>query len=238
MEINELEKNISNEVKQDVEQKQKDFLGTAVGKAVDFGLDVAISALAPNFIENQVIDIKNNIFEHGLGDGIKKTVEDTVSAGKELMGIVKGGFTDISQMKDIAKSNNLLESVSGLIDFALDKVKPSGNLSQTIISGLKGGKDLIVGNISNNIDETFEKQFDKLNNLNTYVNKWEKSYQEKDFNKMDKEYNKIINEMEDLAPLENIIIKANNIENIHSIIKNNGHDFNLTQNQLELINKL
>ena len=237
MQINELQKNMTNEVVKDIGQKQNNFIETAIGKAVDFGLDVGIKAIAPNFIEEQVIDIKDNIFKHGLKEGIRTTVEDTVSAGKELMGIVKGGFIDTNQMKDVANSKDLLKSISGLIDFALNKVKPNGELTQTIISGIKGGKDLIVGNISNNIEDTFQNQYNKLNNVNTYINNWEKSYSQKDFSKMNKEYNKIVNEMEELAPIENIIIKANSIENLHNIIKNNGQNFNLTQNQLELINK-
>lgn len=238
MEINALEKNITNQINQEIGKKQNNFLETTIGKAVDFGLDIGIRAIAPDFIEEQVIDVKNNIFQHGITDGVKKTVEETVNAGKELVGIVQGGFTDISQIKDIAKSNNLLESLSGLVDFALDHVKPNGNLTQTMISGLKGGKDLIVGNISNNIDKTFENQYNKIYKVNQHINNWEKYYLEKDFTKMEKEYKNIINKMGELVPLENIILKARNIENVHNLIKNNGQDFNLSQNQLELVKKI
>ena len=55
---------------------------------------------------------------------------------------------------------------------------------------------------------------------------------------MDKQYKKIEKELEKIMPLENIITKARQLENVHQLIKNKGGDFNLTQEELELSNKL
>ena len=55
---------------------------------------------------------------------------------------------------------------------------------------------------------------------------------------MDKQFKKIEKELEKILPLENIITKARQLENIHNLIKNNGKNFNLSQEELELANKL
>ena len=55
---------------------------------------------------------------------------------------------------------------------------------------------------------------------------------------MEKEYNKIEKQLKNIAPIEKTIKDARTIEILHNLIKNNGQDFNLTQEQIELTKKL
>lgn len=55
---------------------------------------------------------------------------------------------------------------------------------------------------------------------------------------MQKEYDKIEEKLKELMPVENTIERARIIENLHTIIKNNGKNFDLTSEQLELAQKL
>ena len=55
---------------------------------------------------------------------------------------------------------------------------------------------------------------------------------------MEKEYKNIKNELKGLIPIENTINNARNVELLHNLIKNNGQNFNLTQEEIELVNKL
>ena len=55
---------------------------------------------------------------------------------------------------------------------------------------------------------------------------------------MEKEIEKIQEKLEDIIPLENIIKEARNIETLHELIKNKGQNFEITQTERELINKL
>ena len=55
---------------------------------------------------------------------------------------------------------------------------------------------------------------------------------------MEQEYSKIEKVLNNLAPLEKIVTQARTIENLHNLIKNNGQDFNLNQEQLALAEKL
>ena len=52
------------------------------------------------------------------------------------------------------------------------------------------------------------------------------------------EYNKIEKQIEKIIPIENIIKNARKIETIHNLIKNNGQNFNITEIEKELIQKL
>ena len=55
---------------------------------------------------------------------------------------------------------------------------------------------------------------------------------------MEKEYKKIEKEINNLIPIEKTISDVRTIENLHNLIKNNGQDFDLTREQLELAEKL
>ena len=51
---------------------------------------------------------------------------------------------------------------------------------------------------------------------------------------MEREYQKIIESLIETIPLETTLKQAREIENLHLLVKNNGQNFNLTQEQLEL----
>ena len=53
-----------------------------------------------------------------------------------------------------------------------------------------------------------------------------------------KEYQKLEEQMKDIVPITKTIEEAKTIEILHNLIKNNGQDFNLTNEQLELVEKL
>ena len=55
---------------------------------------------------------------------------------------------------------------------------------------------------------------------------------------MEREYKKIEKQINYLMPIEKTINDVKTIENIHNLIKNNGQDFNLSSQELELAEKL
>ena len=55
---------------------------------------------------------------------------------------------------------------------------------------------------------------------------------------MELEYNKIKEKLEELVPLEDTLKKAHQVENLHTLIKNRGQDFNLSEEEIALANKL
>ena len=230
------EKNINNNI--EIEKEQKNFLETTIGKIVNTGLDIGIRALLPDFIDEQVINLKDNLFEYGLKDGIKQTIDDAIDLGKSAIGVVTGNFENVNQMQSAIETGGLIDGVSSLLDTVIDKVRDAGLINYNIANTIKQGKDVILNNVESNIEKTFTEQLTSVENTNKYINNWKEYFNNQDFSGMEKEYEKLENELKNLVPLENTINEARTIENLHNLIKNNGQNFNLTQEQLELAEKL
>ncbi len=240
MEVNELEKNNEINLENNLEQEkdQKSFLETTLGKTINAGLDIGIRALLPDFIDEQVINLKDNLFEYGLKDGIKQTIDDAIDLGKSAIGVVTGNFENVNQMQSAVETGGLIDGVSSLLDTVIDKVQDTGLINYNVANTIKQGKDVILNNVESNIEKTFTEQLTSVENTNKYINNWKEYFNNQDFNGMEKEYEKLENELKNLVPLENTINEARTIENLHNLIKNNGQNFNLTQEQLELAEKL
>lgn len=240
MQINNLEKNnnlnIDNKIVNEKEQKQ--FLETTLGKTINFGIDMGIRALLPDFLEEQVIEIKDNLFNYGFKEGIKRTIDDAIETGKSMAGIFTGNFENINQMHEVVKTGGILDGVSNLLDFMVDKAEKSGVIDSNISNLLLNGKDIILTNVENNIEKTFNDQIKSMEYTRKYINNWKEFYKNKNFEGMEKEYEKLKTELKNLAPIEETLNTAREIEILHNLIKNNEQKFNLTNEQIELAKKL
>ncbi len=238
MEINKIDNgiNLNNEIK--IREEQTNFLETTLGKTINTAIDIGIRALLPDFIDEQIINIKDNLLNYGLKDGITKTIEDAIDIGKSAIGIFTGNFESISQMQNAIETGGLIDGISSLLDTVVDKVNKKGIINYNIANTIKQGKDIILNSVEHNIEEKFKEQNIEVENIEKYMNNWKENFKDKNFGKMEKEYNKIEKILETLAPLEEIINQARIIGNIHNLIKNNGQNFNLNQEQLALAEKL
>lgn len=192
----------------------------------------------PDFIEDEIINIKDNLLNYGLKDGISKTINDAVDLGKTAVGIVTGNFENVSQMQMAVKNGGLIDGISSLLDTVVDNVKQKGILKPSIAKTIKQGKNIILNNIENNIEKNFNNQYKAIDNLNKYVEQWKSSFKEKNFDEMDKAYKKIEKQMKEIAPIEKVINNAKNVNVLHELIKNNGKNFNLSEEQMNLAKKL
>lgn len=222
----------------EIEKEQKNFLETTLGKTINTGIDIGIRAILPDYIEEQIIDLKDNLIKYGLKEGIKKSIDDAINIGKSAIGIVSGNFENIAQMQEAIKNGGIIDNVSSLLDSVINKVQSKGLINSTVARTIKQGKNSILNNVEKNIENTFNNQIKALNYTEKYIENWKNYFEKKDFNGMEKEYKKIKTEMNYLAPIEKMINEARTIENLHMLIKNNGQDFNLTKEQMELAEKL
>ncbi len=211
---------------------------TTLGKTINTAIDIGIRSILPDFIENQVIDLKNNMINYGLKDGINKSISDAIDYGKSAIGIVTGNFENINQMQSAIQAGGVIDSVSLVIDEVVNRLKKAGIINNTIASTVKQGKNVILNNVENNIQKTFSNQIKSMDNIQKNISRWKEGFENKDFSTMEKEYKKIKVEIKNLAPIEKTISDARVIENLHKLIKNNGKNFNLTNEQIELANKL
>ena len=217
---------------------QETFLETTIGKTINTAIDIGLRAVLPDLIENQVIELKDNLINYGLKDGISKSVESAIDLGKSTLGIVTGNFDSISQMQTAIQSGGIIDSMSDVLDVIVDKVKGAGLINSATAKLIKNGKNIILDNIESNIESTFNNQIKSVEKVEKYINGWNECFKNKDFNGMEKEYDKLEKEIKNLVPLEKIIDQARTIENLHILIKNNGQGFNLTEEEIELARKL
>ena len=111
-------------------------------------------------------------------------------------------------------------------------------INNTIAKTIKQGKNIILNNVENNITSTFNKQYESIDYANKYISNWKENFEKKDFSGMEKEYKKIEKQLNNIAPREKTINEAKTIMTLHNLIKNNGQNFNLSKEQLELAEKL
>lgn len=230
-----LKNNISQEV---TYEEQKSFLETDLGKVINGGIDLGLRAILPDFLEDSIIEVKDSILTDGFKEGIKTAIDNVVDFGKSVIGVFTGKFDNVSQVSDVVKKGGLIDTVSDVLDWGIDKAKEKNLINNTTATLIEKGKDTILNTVNNNIENNLLSQMESIEKIDKYISNWNGYYQNKDFNNMEKEYNKIENELNKIIPLENVITKARQVENIHNLIKNNGNNFNLSKEELELANKL
>ena len=95
-----------------------------------------------------------------------------------------------------------------------------------------------MSSVERNIESTLNGQVNSAKKVEKYIENWKEFYNNRDFDGMQKEYNKIKTELKELVPIENTINNAKYIENIHNLVKNNGIRFELSEEELDLAKKL
>lgn len=219
-------------------EAQKTFIESDIGKAVNSAIDIGLRAALPNLIEDQVIDIKNTILEQGFSEGLKEIINNGLDFGKSAIGIVTGEFENVSQIQMAIKNGGILDNISKLLDLSINFAKSKNLITSDIASLIKKGKNSVISSISDKIEETLTNQIKAVEKIEKYCENWNVSYGNKDFSGMENAYKNIQNNLKKVVPFETIINNARKIENIHNLIKNNGKNFEITENEMNLAQKL
>ena len=266
---NDLNKKIS--LSETFENLQETFLNKNWGEAINNAIDSGLKIILPDFIENEIIDIKNAFVKEGLVEGIKTAIDTTINKGKELIGMFTGNLENMTQAEaikttleckgktiavlgngfnhifpkenkslyyDIIKNGGLISKVADVLENIVDKTVKNGLIREGIGQLIKSGKDIILENAEKNIDKVNKEQVKKLKEMDTAIEKWNEAFKNQDFKTMQNEYKKIENRIDDIMPLEDIINKARTVENLHNLVKNNGKNFDLTEEQMQLAEQL
>lgn len=232
----ELENDLTNE--NGIDKMQRNFLQTNIGKAVNTGLNIGLRYILPDVIENQVIEIKDSFIENGFREGIQTAIDETINLGKSIVGIATGNFENLEQMQNAVKSGGIIDSISNVMNYTINKIVEKGKIPYALGNTIKNGKNEILKSITRNIENEFKNQINNIEKINKYVENWKDYFNNKDFFGMQKEYEKIHTKMKEIAPIEDTIKVARTVENLHKLIRNNGQNFNLSNEQLELAKML
>ena len=117
-------------------------------------------------------------------------------------------------------------------------MKEKGYVKKETANAIKKGKDKIIKIVDKNVGEELDNQIESIEKINGYIEKWEKYYEEKNFSSMEYQYKKIQENLKKVVPLEDTLIKARKVENLHELIKSKGKDFNLSEEEKELAKML
>lgn len=229
---------LENEINNEIKTEKNNFFSNIIGKTINNAIDIGLKTILPDLIEDQVIDIKNALFENGLKSGIDTAIDSAINLGKSTAGIFTGNFENISQVKIAVGEGGVIDTISDLLDKTINVITQNGHINNSIASLIKSGKNVILENVENNIKDEFDVQDDLLKELDENIKSWKSCYENKDFEGMTEEYNEINSKLERIMPVESILKEAKNIGNIHNLIKNNGQNFNLTESEIELAEKL
>ena len=217
-----------------LEKSNNNFLNNIFGKTINTAIDIGLRAILPDLIENQIIDIKNSLLENGLKAGINTAINSAVDFGKSAAGIVTGNFENINQVKIAIGNGGIVDNISTVLDKVINTVYQKGYINRNTKNLIKNGKNVLLNNVSNNIKSQLEEQTNAVEKLEKYLNNWKDSYNKKDFSTMEKIYNKIEEQSQKIIPLENIINESKQIKAIHNLIKNNGQNFEISEEEKRL----
>lgn len=234
----EIDSNISMQNQIVTKSSQNNFLETTLEKTINTAIDIGLRWVLPDFIENEIINIKDSLIKGGLKEGINTAIQSASNLGKSSLGIITGKFENISQAQAAIKTGGIIDGVSEVIDHVLSKTTNTGLIDKNTALLIRKGKNVILDHVSKNIEDTFTSQLNHIEKLGKYENNWKRYYKEENFDGMQREYEKIKEKIKELIPLENTLKEARIIENLHMLIKNNGQKFNLSKEQIELANML
>lgn len=234
----ELENNIENDINNVLEKEQNKFFDTTFGKIVNKALDFGLKSILPDMIENQIIEIKNSLIENGIKDGIHTATQCVMDIGKSISGIFTGKFENISQIQNAIGNGGIIDTFSDLIDIVANKIYQKGIINKQMKSLITNGKNAILNNITNNIKNELNFQEKNIHNIGKYVDNFNQYFNNKDFEGMTREWKKIQANLKSIIPLEEILKNVRRTENIYNLVKNNGINFELSEEEMELIQKI
>lgn len=230
--------NIKENLEKSLKSAQETFLKSKLGQVINSAVDIGIKIALPDWLDDEIIEIKNSVLNEGFKEGIQMAIDKAIKVGKNLEGIVTGNFESIEQIKSVLKRGGLLNSMSKLLDEVISWAKKKKIISSSTAKYIKSGKKAILETIEKSIEDNLENQVLSIEKIDGYVTKWTNYYQKQDFTNMKKIYNKIQKEMQKIIPLKDVLDKVENLSNIQELIENNGKNFDLSNEELELANML
>lgn len=142
--LNNNEKNnlyLSNNIEQEkLEKEQNSFLQTNLGRAINGGIDLGLRVLLPNFIEDEVISIKDSLITEGFSAAISTAIEEATNLGKSAMVLITGTFENISQVNKAIKKGGLIDTISDILDTGISWAQKHGYIEKGTAKTIKKRK--------------------------------------------------------------------------------------------------
>ena len=181
---NNLDVSLNNNLNNSLEIKQNSFLQGTLGKAINNGVNIGLRYLLPNWAEDKVIELKDNLLNFGLKEGISKTIQSVIETGKSAIGIVTGNFENVNQINEAVKNGGIIDTFSEVFDQVLNNLYSSGRINSTTYNLIQNGKNSILNNVEKNIESNLTNQINISKKLEKHISNWKESFSKKDFENM------------------------------------------------------
>ena len=218
-------------------EAQERFMESNIGKVLNNALDTSLRIALPNVAEDIVIDAKDALLENGLVDGAKKIWSNIKEYGKSVLGLATGKFESVEQVQMATKSGGILDGISDLFDFALDKSVDNGKITKSERQKIKSSKNSILKDIKSNISEELDNQIKYVEKIEEYNEKWKTCFENEDLKGMKNANKNIQKYLEKTLPLEDLLKEARKIEIMQNLVENT-ESFEITEDEKELADAL
>ena len=216
---------------------QEQFVQNNLYDIFNMALDTGIKIALPEIVEDAVIDIKDALLENGFKEGAKQIWNNIKEFGKSALGIVSGNFENLGQVQTAVKTGGVLDVVSKIFDFALNKAVDNEKISKSTRQSLKTKKNSIVKDIKNKVLENLDAQIKYVEKIEEYNEKWKTCFDNKDLKGMKNANKNIQKYLEKTLPLEDVLKKARKIEIMQNLVESTG-SFDITEEEKELATAL
>lgn len=218
--------------------KQNKDIKIDIGNLANAGLEFGLRTVLPDFIEDDVIDIKNKFIQEGFTEGVKETYEKVKDVGKSIQGIFTGKFESVEQVKRLIQTDGILDGASEIIDKTLKMLLNKKKISKNTYNLIKTGKKEILNSLESELENYYKIDTYSLEKLEEYCQEWKENYTKENYKEMQKSLNKIKQRLDKSEPIENILKQAREIEKIQKYIEEKGSIENLSESEKMLIEKI
>ncbi len=202
------------------------------------GLEIGLKAILPDFIEDDILDIKDKFVQEGFSKGIQEIINKGEDIGKSIQGIFTGKFETVEQIKRLVQTDGILDGASDIIDKVLKSLVNKKKISKSTYNLIKTGKKEILNSLENELEGYYKINEYSLENLSELCQEWKESYKREDYSEMEKNMKKIKQKLNKNLTIETIINEARNLEKIQKYIEEKGSLENLTENEKILLEKI
>ena len=209
-----------------------------ISKLANNALDFGLRAALPDFIEDDVIEIKNAFVNEGFISGIEETLKKIEDIVNSIKGLFKGEFESVEQIKRLIQKNGILDAASSLIDTISKKLLEKGIIDKTAYNMIKSGKNEILSSLETQLKKYYKEDEYSIEKLSQSCEEWKEELKKENYEGMKKSINKVKQRLEQSLIVENTIKEARNIEKMEKYIEKNGSLDNLTESQKNLLKSL
>ena len=177
------------ELTQNLPKEVKINLPKVTNNALNFGL----KAILPDFIEEDIIQIKDSFINEGFEKGLEEAKEKAEEVWKSVKGVFTGEFDTVGEIQKLIQKNGMLDTASDLVDKITKLLLSKKIINKTTYNLIKTGKKEIINALEGELNNYYKVDNYDFEGLSEQIEKWQKNYNDSDYESMEKTAKTILN---------------------------------------------